>query len=138
MGCRSSIEAESSPKPNSTKKKKKTSAPASTKGKKSSSGSPSNAASTISKKTGGAEDSSSGKHFTELYKLGKQLGEDAFSVVKEGSHKQTHKSFAVKVVTKSKLSKEDKVALKDEIAVLTEIHHKHIIRLYDVFDEPQY
>jgi calcium/calmodulin-dependent protein kinase I len=41
-------------------------------------------------------------------------------------------------VTKSKLSKEDETALKDEIAVLTELQHKHIIRLYDVFDEPQF
>jgi serine/threonine protein kinase len=28
--------------------------------------------------------------------------------------------------------------LKDEIAVLQELKHKHIIRLYDVFDEPQF
>jgi serine/threonine protein kinase len=67
-----------------------------------------------------------------------QLGEGAFSVVKEGSHRQSNQSFAIKIVTKSKLSKEDEIALKDEIAVLTELKHKHIIRLYDVFDEPQY
>lgn len=41
-------------------------------------------------------------------------------------------------MTKSKLSKEDEIALKDEIAVLTELKHKHIIRLYDVFDENQF
>ena len=28
--------------------------------------------------------------------------------------------------------------MKDEIAVLQELKHKHIIRLYDVFDEPGY
>jgi calcium/calmodulin-dependent protein kinase I len=67
-----------------------------------------------------------------------QLGEGAFSVVKEGSNRQTTESFAIKIVTKSKLSKEDEVALKDEIQVLTEIQHKHIIRLYDVFDESQF
>ncbi|KAL3903262.1 MAG: hypothetical protein SGILL_010511, partial [Bacillariaceae sp.] len=66
------------------------------------------------------------------------LGEGAFSVVKEGSHRQSSDSFAIKIVTKSKLSKEDEVALKDEIQVLQELQHKHIIRLYDVFDEPQY
>jgi calcium/calmodulin-dependent protein kinase I len=58
--------------------------------------------------------------------------------VKEGSNRQTSKSFAIKIVTKSKLSKEDEVALKDEISVLTELKHKHIIRLYDVFDEQQF
>lgn len=67
-----------------------------------------------------------------------QLGEGAFSVVKEGSHRQSSDSFAIKIVTKSKLSKEDEIALKDEIHVLQELQHKHIIRLYDVFDEPQF
>jgi calcium/calmodulin-dependent protein kinase I len=67
-----------------------------------------------------------------------QLGEGAFSIVKEGSHRQSSESHAIKIVTKSKLSKEDEVALKDEIAVLKELQHKHIIRLYDVFEEPQF
>ena len=67
-----------------------------------------------------------------------QLGEGAFSVVKEGTHKQTSRTFAIKIVTKAKLTKEDELALKDEIDVLKELKHPHIIRLYDVFDEPQY
>jgi calcium/calmodulin-dependent protein kinase I len=58
--------------------------------------------------------------------------------VKEGQNRQTHESFAIKIVTKAKLSKEDEVALKDEIDVLKDMTHKHIIRLYDVFEEPQH
>lgn len=58
--------------------------------------------------------------------------------MKEGSHRQSSNSFAIKIVTKSKLSKEDEVALKDEINVLNELQHKHIIRLYDTFEEPQF
>lgn len=124
-----------------------------------------------------AEDSSSNKHFSELYRLGKQvrvlenpsracvlsillncntnlytyctyfatvtrvdyqLGEGAFSTVKDGTHKQSGESFAIKIVTKAKLTSEDEEALKDEIAVLKELQHQHIIRLYDVFDESQY
>jgi calcium/calmodulin-dependent protein kinase I len=41
-------------------------------------------------------------------------------------------------VTKAKLTVEDDNALKDEIAILKEFDHPHIIRLYDVFDESQY
>ena len=67
-----------------------------------------------------------------------QLGEGAFSVVIEATKKSTGESFAVKVVTKSKLTKEDEVALKDEITVLKELQHEHIIRLYDVFEERSY
>jgi serine/threonine protein kinase len=59
-------------------------------------------------------------------------------VVKDGTHKQSNESFAIKIVTKAKLTKEDEDALKDEILVLRELKHRHIIRLYDVFEEPQY
>lgn len=84
-------------------------------------------------------DAGSGKKtFDSEYKRGKQLGEGAFSVVIEATKKGTDESFAVKVVTKSKLTKEDEIALKDEIAVLKELQHKHIIRLYDVFEEQSF
>ena len=59
-------------------------------------------------------------------------------MVKDGVHKQTNNSFAIKIVTKAKLTLEDEEALKEEISVLKELKHPHIIRLYDVFDEPQY
>ena len=67
-----------------------------------------------------------------------QLGSGAFSVVKEGSNKQNGKSFAIKIVTKAKLTEEDEIALKDEIAILKEIKHPNIIRLYDVFQEKEF
>jgi len=82
-----------------------------------------------------SETSASGKHFQELYRLGKELGSGAFSTVKEGTHKQSHESFAIKIVKKEALSTEDKAALEDEIEVLKELQHTNIIRLYDVFDE---
>lgn len=78
------------------------------------------------------------KTFDGEYARGKKLGEGAFSVVIEGSKKSTNESFAVKVVTKSKLTKEDSIALKDEIQVLNELKHQHIIRLYDVFEEKDF
>lgn len=87
---------------------------------------------------GEVEDSKSGKRFNELYKIGKELGSGAFSVVKEGSHKQSGESFAIKIVTKAKLTAEDEQALKDEIDVLSELKHSNIIRLYDVFEEKEF
>ena len=59
-------------------------------------------------------------------------------MVKEGSHKQSGESFAIKIVTKSKLTPEDEQALKDEIDVLSELKHSNIIRLYDVFEEKEF
>jgi len=74
-------------------------------------------------------------HFTEVYKLGKELGSGAFSIVKEGTKKSSNESFAIKIVTKAKLSEEDETALKDEITVLKEMKHTNIIMLYEVFEE---
>jgi len=76
--------------------------------------------------------------FDGEYKRGKTLGEGAFSVVVEATKRGTGESFAVKVVTKAKLTKEDEIALKDEIQVLKELQHQHIIRLYDVFEEKDF
>lgn len=76
--------------------------------------------------------------FHDSYTIGKTLGEGAFSVVKEGKHKATDLTYAVKVVTKAKLSREDEIALKDEILILKSLKNKYIIRLYDDFDEPKY
>jgi serine/threonine protein kinase len=78
------------------------------------------------------------KKFSELYSKRSKLGEGAFSVVIEAVKKTNNKSYAIKIVTKSKLSIEDEQALKDEIQVLNELKHENIIQLYDVFDERSY
>jgi calcium/calmodulin-dependent protein kinase I len=75
---------------------------------------------------------------TLTYTTTLQLGSGAFSVVKEGMNKQTHESYAIKIVTKAKLTEEDEIALKDEIEILTEIKHPNIISLYDVYKEKDF
>mmetsp|Transcript_10832 Transcript_10832/g.32067 ORF Transcript_10832/g.32067 Transcript_10832/m.32067 type:complete len:478 (-) Transcript_10832:534-1967(-) len=76
--------------------------------------------------------------FEEVYNLGKELGSGAFSVVKEGTHKRSGEKFAIKVVTKAKLTREDELALLDEISILKDLRHRHIIRLSDVYDDPKF
>mmetsp|Transcript_16508 Transcript_16508/g.31275 ORF Transcript_16508/g.31275 Transcript_16508/m.31275 type:complete len:335 (-) Transcript_16508:1085-2089(-) len=76
--------------------------------------------------------------FRDKYSIGKTLGEGAFSVVKEATSRTSRKSYAAKIVTKAKLTKEDEIALKDEISILKDMRHDHIINLYDVFDEESY
>jgi calcium/calmodulin-dependent protein kinase I len=67
-----------------------------------------------------------------------KLGAGAFSVVKEGTLNETGETFAIKVVTKAKLTPEDEAALKDEVQVLQELKHPNIIQLFAFFDEKQY
>lgn len=70
--------------------------------------------------------------------MNQQLGSGAFSTVKEGFNRASKESYAVKIVTRSKLTYEDEAALKDEISVLKELKYPNIIRLYDVFEEKDY
>ena len=61
-----------------------------------------------------------------------QLGEGAFAVVKRATHKQTNESVAIKIVNRSSLNRDIEAALKDEIMILNELCHDHIMRLDDV------
>jgi len=53
-----------------------------------------------------------------------------------GYHRSNRdKTYAVKCVNRKKLTEEDEAALLDEVSILTEMKHLHIIRLYDFFKE---
>ena len=81
--------------------------------------------------------STSGKRFDELYRLKGVLGTGAFSTVREGYHKSDKMIlYAVKCINRKKLSEEDEAALLDEVSILKEMNHEHIIRLFDFFEEP--
>jgi len=83
-------------------------------------------------------DSSSGMEFSELYSLSTVLGTGAFSTVKSATHKGSPtKEYAVKCIQRGRLKEEDILALKDEVEILNALRNcKHIIRLFDFFDEP--
>lgn len=92
--------------------------------------------STLSLVKGPQPDSTSGLPFEKCYRLYGVLGSGAFSTVREGKHRSNPEiSYAVKCVDRDKLTEEDAIALVDEVAILREFDHEHIILLYDVFDE---
>eukprot|EP00640_Fibrocapsa_japonica_P001450 CAMPEP_0113934478 /NCGR_PEP_ID=MMETSP1339-20121228/1803_1 /TAXON_ID=94617 /ORGANISM="Fibrocapsa japonica" /LENGTH=389 /DNA_ID=CAMNT_0000936297 /DNA_START=53 /DNA_END=1222 /DNA_ORIENTATION=+ /assembly_acc=CAM_ASM_000762 len=72
--------------------------------------------------------------FEDHYTRGKELGSGAYSHVFLCNDKSTRQQYAVKVVQKSKLAKEDLDALNDEIAIMQELDHEHIIKLVRVFE----
>jgi len=81
--------------------------------------------------------SKSGKRFEELYRLKGVLGTGAFSTVRMGYHRSNRdKTYAVKCVNRKKLTVEDEAALLDEVSILKEMKHLHIIRLFDFFKDP--
>ena len=58
-----------------------------------------------------------------------KLGEGAFAGVKKATHKETGETCAIKIVNRSSLNKEVEAALQQEIEILKELDHRHIMRL---------
>ena len=56
-------------------------------------------------------------------------------MVRLGHHKKTRDPYAIKIISKPEMEEFDKKCLKQEIEVLRELKHDHIIRLYDVFGD---
>lgn len=76
------------------------------------------------------------KDINELYTIGKVLGEGGFGIVKEGISKKTNERVAVKILLKEKIPPDEESAIYNEVNVLSKLHHKNIVHLYDFLVEP--
>ncbi|KAI8915671.1 kinase-like domain-containing protein [Gorgonomyces haynaldii] len=76
---------------------------------------------------------SSFNEFDTYFFLGRQLGSGAFAVVHEATRKSDSKHFAVKIITKSKVKDQFEV-VSNEIDILRQVKHKHIISLEDMYE----
>jgi len=79
------------------------------------------------------------KSVRDCYEFGKELGRGGFSVVREGTNKETGDKVAIKVIEKNNLvdgKGEELNLLHREIDIMKKLHHKNIIALVDVFEEP--
>jgi calcium/calmodulin-dependent protein kinase I len=92
-----------------------------------------------SKKKGGDEGALGGgvmqRPITDDYKIGKQLGSGAFSVVKEGQHKVTGQQVAIKIIKKSTVAGDDIKLLRREVQNLKQLQHPNIMKLYEVYED---
>ena len=64
------------------------------------------------------------------------LGEGSFGVVRRCREKATGRLAAVKTIDKSQV--DDLVNLNREVELLMEVHHPHIIKLYDIYEDANY
>eukprot|EP00742_Colponemidia_sp_Colp-10_P003631 GILJ01003865.1.p1 GENE.GILJ01003865.1~~GILJ01003865.1.p1 ORF type:complete len:294 (-),score=20.66 GILJ01003865.1:249-1130(-) len=74
------------------------------------------------------------REFSEKYKVGRTLGRGTFSVVKLVTDKHSHQDYAAKVINKEMVTKKSR--LQDEITILGLLRHPHIIRLHELFEDP--
>ena len=69
------------------------------------------------------------------YTIGKVLGKGHFSVVHLGVHKQSKEKFAIKIVEKKRIDAREKMALRNEIAIMKLVNHPCIISMEDVYED---
>jgi hypothetical protein len=75
----------------------------------------------------------------EFYVVGKVLGKGAFGKVNLCVHKLTGKLVAIKSLHKHFLeSEQNNKKFQNEIALLEQLHHKNVIRLYETFSADNY
>lgn len=65
------------------------------------------------------------------------IGTGALSVVKPGKRISDGKDFAVKIINKELLTKEQLVLVHDEIDIMNKIDNPHCIRMYECYESPQ-
>lgn len=83
-------------------------------------------------------DSASGKPFSEFYDLGPDIGEGAFSSIREALYKPTtlnKNSYAIKIVRKDNTSLVDLGEIRNEVGILKEMRHPHVLKIYDYFED---
>ena len=62
----------------------------------------------------------------------KKIGKGAFSVIYKGTHRITHKVYAIKEISYDNLNK-IKNTIKREFTVMKKLNHPNIMKLHEVF-----
>ncbi|OMJ93535.1 hypothetical protein SteCoe_3513 [Stentor coeruleus] len=84
------------------------------------------------------ENASNYRKFKEFYTIGEKIGHGKFSDVYSCTENSTYKKWAVKVITKSKLSSLEKELIQSEISILRVLNHPGVIKIKDIFDSKKH
>ncbi|KAI5302782.1 Serine/threonine-protein kinase [Ascosphaera pollenicola] len=71
------------------------------------------------------------------YKRTKEIGRGSFATVYEGYHANKKQLVAIKSIYKGRLNKKIRENLTQEIEILKELHHPHVVRLLDFHETPR-
>lgn len=83
-------------------------------------------------------DTSNYKNIKDTYKIEGTIGRGSFATVKRAKFRATGERFAVKVLSKRKMSQEDIAALSKEIEILKSIDHPNIVKLVDIYEDERH
>ena len=85
-----------------------------------------------------AADGKNYRNIKETYKIEGTIGRGSFATVKRAKLRSTGERFAVKVLSKRKMSEEDLAALHTEIEILKSVDHPNIVKLVDIFEDERH
>ena len=75
----------------------------------------------------------------QLYNIGKILGSGSFGKVFLGENKaDTELKVAIKVISKSNLSKEEIDSLHVEVSILQKVDHPSIVKYYETYEDEKF
>lgn len=74
-------------------------------------------------------------HLSDRYQRVKKLGSGAYGEVLLCKDKQTGAERAIKIIKKSSVSAPNSGALLEEVAVLKQLDHPNIMKLYEFFED---
>jgi len=77
------------------------------------------------------------KNVLEVYTFHEKIGEGSFGKVHRAVHNGSGSIRAIKVLDRTKMTTEDQQKLNEEIGVLKKLDHPNIMKLFEVFIEPQ-
>ena len=78
------------------------------------------------------------RNIKETYKIEGTIGKGSFATVKKAKNRATGVRYAVKVMSKKKMSDEDKQAMQQEIEILRQVDHPNVVKLVDIFEDERH
>ena len=78
------------------------------------------------------------KNVFENYEINEKIGKGKFGIVKKATHKKSNQQYAIKIMSKNSMTVQDLELALTEINILKLCQHPNIIKLYDVYDSPDF
>ena len=78
------------------------------------------------------------RNIKDQYKIEGTIGKGSFATVKKAKNRETGVRYAVKVLTKKKMSEEDLIGLQTEIEILKQVDHPNVVKLIEVYEDERH
>lgn len=78
------------------------------------------------------------RNIKEDYKIESTIGRGSFALVKRAKNRATGVKFAVKVLSKKKMTEEDLIGMQTEIEILKTVDHPNVVKLIDVYEDERH